>query len=289
MGGSDFPPRFEGDEYLHIPNNFPPIHQGGGGRSGQAGSLGTEWAQLCRGRTVGKSAGVRLVSGGGLGTAGLNVLEISGPDELALPLSVLLSPPQVANTVAAVPVANIQSGQNNIQSLGRSFASPFAQITWGIGGISNTAEVDIQNGALLTIMASFVRVSVFVQDPPLATVTSCDYNLSAFIGPGRDKGLGCQRSMLATSIPAVGAETTIAPVPTFARRVRVTAVTAAPGGVYVANIRFYRDLNSLLPVGEYLFSANAPGMIEVPSGGYYFTLIPGVVVTDMSAIFDLAI
>jgi len=286
---ADFPPRHPGDIFTHIPHDFPPQESGRGSGGNQGAGPLTDWQRLSRGQALGKSVGIRLISGGGLGTNGTNALQVQGDDGNALPLCILLSPPKITANVTTVNPAQIPSGQGN-QVTGFSWASPFARIEWGIGGVSNSCDVDIHQGAMVSLMASFVRVSIFVEDPPLATVTDALYTLSAFIGPGRDKWLGGQRSVAARSIPAVNVETAILEVPNFARRVKLVGALTAAASAFVGNIRFYRDRNSLLPVAEYIFAGNTPDSFPVPNGAYYFTIIPGVAAVDqMTAVFDLAI
>ena len=251
----------------------------------------TEWSQLSKGKTLGKRVGIGLASGGGLGSSGMDMFEVRGDDEHSLPLSILLSPPRITAVpppVTSAPIPNL-SGTQYVTDTNFAIADPFARITWGIGGVSNEIDVDIHNGAMLTINASFVRIQGFINDPR-ATVSDAGYELSAFIGPGQDKGIGGQRTIFTPNDPAVNVASQVREVPKFARRVRTFGAENPPAAGMVVSIVFYRDRAKTLCIAEYLCACNTVESFPVPAGAYFFEFIPRTAnYLSMGAIFDLAI
>lgn len=277
---------------MFLPQPFPPFPAVS--QSGKETPPGNAWERLARGKTLGKSIGINLLSGGGLGSAGnINMLELRGPsDEDAIALSILVSPPKFVHNgaTASGPNPNI-SGTNYVKNdTNLRVADPFIRLVWGIGGVSNEADIDVAQGAMLSINASFVRITGFVGDPAFATVTDGGYELSAFIGPSIGRGPGGQRTIQSPNLPAVNVESQASAVPNFARGVRVVGIENPPVGGFSASINFYRDFAGVVPIAEYLFTTNTPGFLPVPLGAYYFKLVPMVAAyTTMAAVFDLAI
>lgn len=278
--------------YYEIENDFPP-RSSGDRRSEAPRSESTEWGALARGKTLGKKANVIFQSAGGLNEfSPVNVLELRGDDDCALPLSLLLSPPRVINDVAITPGMNVQnlSGSTTIAGgTNVTAANPIAKVEWGIGGVAQEAICDIHQGLALNLSASFLRLSVAVEEVDI-TATSEVYELSAFIGPGMPKTIGGATRTIVIGNVANGVESGVFVVPNFARRVYVCASAGAGGGVPVLTIRFYRSGAPGDFTAEYIFASNSPSPIPIPNGSYFFTVTPGFAgVKSISTIFDLAI
>jgi hypothetical protein len=176
-----------------------------------------------------------------------------------------------------------------------------AIIEWGIGGTRNQAFVDYQQGAVINLSASWVRVFAAVA-PDAENLdieegnqnTSAYYELAAFIGPGWAKPGVAQRTVfLGTIAPAT--ESAVFAIPPFAKRATVISMDpiAGPPEVTAAWLRFWQGPTGVAGggnVGNYFQSGNQPIAFDVPNAGAYFSVqsaMDGAV--PFAVIFELAI
>lgn len=271
-----------------------------------------QWRALTEGKTIGKRSVAmfttptfNLKSVPGV----IDMFTIQGDDQNALQLSVSVSPPRILsrNNAASVnlqALQNLTNTQDNVQLwkpaiLGAqdpsAWANPIAILEWGIGGVQNQQiEVDVMNGTVVNICASYVRLKCgfavdsqpgFFGDPNFLV----PYEFAAFIGPGRPKDLGAQRTVLVGGVDD-GVETSIVPVPRFAKKITPSGIFGVAGHVFVGEIRFYRDILGVNDNGSFTFSDNVPGPFAIPNGAQYFSVVNGSgAQVSIQAIFDLAI
>lgn len=180
------------------------------------------------------------------------------------------------------------------------FSNAIALLQWGVGDITNRAEVDMANGLSLNLICSWIAVRAMVEQAG-QTTQSLLYNLGANIGPGNSKPNGGQRTVVVGGI-ANGGESPVFPVPRFARRAMLVASDGV-GSVYVGTLSFWRsqdkeDAGAFFPVADYLFSSNVANAqwSPIPNGAQYFTVrgqyapgVGGLVAPQYSVIFDLSI
>lgn len=275
-----------------LPANQPSIPLDGSKANPGAGH-NTPWAMLRAGKSCGKSVDVLFTTpllAQVQAIAFNDVLRIDGNDDDAIALSVFLCPPTLLKNENALPTANgqtvqISGAQTNVQITppsfiapgpGPSFPNPVALISWGVGGVSCDAEVDIINGANIDITASFLRVQVGFDTFPSGQYGDPSfvhpYQFTAFVGPGRQRTTPPTRTLLTSAVLNDGDESIPRPVPRFARRVNVAGNTLA-AVLAAGRIMFYRDQNKLTLVGNMLWSANNQVPIVVPQGGFYWTIV----------------
>lgn len=276
--------------YLELPDNFPPERSNLNNDPPSTKQL-SEWGLLAKGKTLGKSANVSFSSAGGLARfSPINVLELRGEDENALPLSLLMAPPRIA--ALGIPTGDIQQlstsyPMDNLPGI-VSAANPVALLEWGVGGLSLQAVVDIHNGLAVNLSTSFLRVSVGIEETD-TTNTSVVYQLASMVGPGMPKYLGATRTIIVGNVD-VGVESGVFNVPRFSRRVHLCGTQGPGGASFVATIYFYRSRAPANPIAEYLFALNSGTPIPIPNGAYYFTVVSGIpVINSIQAIFELGI
>lgn len=256
----------------------------------------SEWAMLARGKTLGKSININYTGSTNPATSPNNMFEVSGNDEDAFQLSIMLAPPKVyGRTFTSDQLANASGSQDNRQvdfTSGTSFGNPFATIEWGIGGVSALAEADILNGLHLTVSASWLRIGASIDTPGEMPSLSTAYQIAAFVGPGRPKDNNAQRTLIASNV-AINVQSAIQATPRFAKKVYLIGANNAHT-LFVGTIRFFRDSLGADIVGDVFFSGNALTSSPIPNGGYYFAIVPGVA-TDaphgnfVNAVFELSI
>ena len=287
-------------------HGFPP-------RAGEEFPPRNAWERLTRGQPLGKRA--VMIYDASLDveqTAGVPFFQLSGNDCDAQQLTLVLAPP----TVVAEPFTDVRANDVNIQNLSTSqdnyevsdadFPGALVPITWpplqakikwGIGGHHTEAWVDIMNGCVVNLCASFVEVlaAIVLTDDNAISGTSAAYSLAAFIGPGFTRPGNAQNTVYVGSLEE-SAESLVFPVPRFAKRAYVIgrdpAVTPA---VTVATLRFWQNV---LPagnagarnVGNFLCTSNQFQPVDVPNGGQYFSVLSGEGQTNSYAvIFDLSL
>ena len=255
----------------------------------------TAWDRLANGKPLGKkviipytfdAAGVNVKSA-------VSVLQLHGETDLdAQQLSVLISAPRVIEGLqpAAIPAGS--SEQNVSGSVGNEDSSAnwpdlYAEVEWGIGGVSNKALVDMINGCALNVCASFLRVRMGAASTGSEDDGGGVFECSAYVGPGWPKQPNAQRTVFCDSFTA--GETDIKATPHFAKSVTVVGTT---GGATLWDgwINFYRDRAKTFPVATYYFNSNQELKFPVPNGAMYFTLSEGSSgLFSSRAVFELAI
>jgi len=280
--------------YLDLPDDFPmPKEDGRDARGNPTATRDTDWGMLCRGKTLGKRVNIDFVFAGiAAQTNFINILEVKGEDEFALPLSLQISPPRIFRN-GPPPAANLQNAsgtEDNVELLGSSisFANPFVRVEWGIGGISNLVECDCLNGLFLNLSASWVRVSGAIVSPDLPA-DSTAYELSAFIGPGNPKPNNAQRTIVVPIVNgAIGAESDKLPIPRYAKTIYL-AGTNSVFDTFVGVVNLYRDSGPAFAEVGYIFNANQPTPFPIPLGCYYFTTVNGIINPQHNVVFELAV
>lgn len=265
------------------------------GMAGRGDEPKTAWDWLSRGKTLGKSAVLSVRNGVAFNEARgrVDVLELRGGDRYALPLSVTTAPPTVLpenatvvpgqeqNTSGFIPLAErLAAGGSNLE-----LPNILMRLQWGIGGVSYDVDLDVLHGSVVNIQASWVRAFMYYEDTGFPTTAW--YQVSAFVGPGKPSSRAQRTQSL--GILATGVASTIYATPRFAKDVLVTGSNNAD--VFVGTIRFYRDIQCLAPVGEYLFAANSSNNLPVPipNGGYFYRVTPAIDLAFTNAVFGLAV
>lgn len=268
-----------------------------GGQSSQ-----TAWASLAAGKTIGKVVPVRYV---GSTVVSSDIVQIQAEDKDAMEIALLFTAPKIAPDNGVANVADFGGPWQTIQQVNAMTAAqilavygangPFlgdvkATIEWGVGGVQNTAVVDMVNGAGVHLNASFVRVKGTISQGASDLI----YQIGAQFGPGSSKFLGAQYTEPLGSLDA-NVESAVFPLPAFARRVTLAGmnVTATPGPLFVGSIRFWRNHGLSGPtqnMGEFLFSAVSGTPVPIPNGAYFYSVVSQYAAPNRTfAIFDLAI
>jgi hypothetical protein len=156
-----------------------------------------------------------------------------------------------------------------------------AKVEWGLGGTRHEAYVDFNQGTVINISASWVRVSGAVAPDAAASApgTSGLYELAAFVGPGWTQRGAAQRTVFLGTIDT-GAESAVFAVPPFARRATVIsmdpeAVGTASPVLTSAYLRFWQGPTGVAVannVGNFFQAGNAIPGFDVPNGGAYFSV-----------------
>lgn len=263
----------------------------------------TAWDRLTQGRTIGTSVNLLCdtsLPGKGDFPQDIGVLQIEGTDSDAMDLCVTLLPPLLIPTASipdyGTPTFNLNGnfsfhGSNQSAGVNSVFTDLYAVVEWGIGGKNVRAEVDIGNGAVVGVQASWLRVKMAIDLVGGAAGDPAVYLASAFVGPGGPRGgTRSQRTIAAGATGTVNAGATSAPkpVPTVASYATLIWTTAqAP----VYSLIFYRDAAGTIEVGRYQYTATS-GQItaKIPNGGYYFSILNGgAAPAAFRCIFDLTI
>lgn len=287
--------------------------RGGEGRPGP-GAQG--WERLVLGQPLGKRSNL-LFEAADIGTIqrAIPFFQLRGDDRDAMPLTLTLIPPEV---VFAEPATAIEDAQGNMQNIGGSQDSfevsdadfpgtsipvtwppMLARVKWGTGGINTFADVDLCNGVVLNLHASFVEVWPYVDlvDANGISGTSAVYSLGAFLSPGYTKPGNAQRTVYCGAI-AADVESITFRVPRFAKRAYLVASdkTALTPQLTAGTLRFWQNV---LPAGDanaknlgnfYFAGATSFQSVEIPNGSMYFSVLSGMSITSLfSVIFDLMI
>lgn len=280
------------DHIIFLDNGLPQS-----GAPGRGDPPVSAWDALTRGRTIGKSAVLQVQNAVTFNARSQKLplfeLRSSGDDRYALPLSVTVAPPLVLPANATVSPGQEQNASGFVSLAERLAAGGaaldipniFLNLTFGIGGAQFEVEVDALHGACVNVQASWVRAYMFYEDTGL--ITNAYYQVSAFVGPGK-ASTHARRSQF-MGILANGIASTAFTVPKFARSLTLTGSNGVD--VFVATVRFYRNIGCTDLVGEYLFAANSSNnlAVPVPNGGYFYKVTPAIDTPWVTACFDLAI
>lgn len=174
------------------------------------------------------------------------------------------------------------------------------EIEWGIGGASFSAEVDWQNGAIIPIIASFVKVNCIYTPQVTAGLASPDVIVSAAFGYGQamNSGRGSSvRRTISSGTVNPGSRSNGGrpyPIPNFANGLTVQTDSDNPNLkiVWVTN-GVYPALNELSHVyytGNTNGSDQASASFQIPNGAnfVYFDNL-GMSVQSAQLIFSLGI
>lgn len=213
----------------------------------------TLFAMLGNGKTLGKRAPL-LISNVKDATAlsPTNLLEVNGPDDAAMPMVLTIAPPKFIRETSILGFPNIDvQGVNGFQAFSTlSAAFPNSDLTalieWGTGGVSQSAEVDIINGAVVNLHASFVRVRVKATQINGGAGTGGVYEVGAFLSPGEGKSYhpNTLTKNFAAGL-AIGANTGAVVIPSFARSMNMVCQIGS------VQCRYWRDFNRTVLVSAY--------------------------------------
>jgi hypothetical protein len=309
------------DEAIWFPDNFDEEADDARARNVSPArrlKVDTNWAELCRGKTIGKAVNFKFDIGqvgvGGnqaVNSSAFDILELRGQDDQATQFCVTLSPPEIFDGAAIT--ANPQTLQGSYDNIGivdiippglvggrvtnvrnnNEFANITAIVEWGAGGVQHRVEADFLNGLCLNLVGSYVRIRAFAEGNLISPgFDSAQFKVGATIGPGFAKPNTAQRTILMSSSAAINVESSVYSVPRYAKSVHLCGANAVHD-TYVGAIRFYRGPNvavNNLFVADYVFAGNTPGPIPIPNGAWYFTFVPGIAnnLSNM-AVFQLAI
>lgn len=279
-------------DLLLLSDDFPNNRRGASGESNPISLFG----RLSNGKTVGKRAPI-LISNVKDDTAlsPTNLLEVSGPDDAAMPMVLTLSPPKFLKeaSISGFPNINPQS-VNGFQWVDASSAAfpvvdTAALIEWGTGGVNHSAEVDFGTGAMINLHASYVRVRAKATQIGGGANTGAVYELGAFLSPGEGKSY--HPATLTRNFPAglaIAANTGAMVIPNFARSISMVCQTTS------LQIRFWRDFSRTVLVGTYtIFGINPGGQkANIPNGAAVcdFNNATGVAtVGGLSVIYELCL
>ncbi len=270
-----------------------------GKHANEGAEIPSAWQHLAKGATIGKRVVYPFKAGDSVtglhASTPLNLLQIRAVDDYEEQLSIILCPPQIINGVTVLDPNDVQNLSGEATNIGVGvntnsvFLNPTAIVEWGAGGVSCIAEVDFINGANINLCASYVRVSAVLRR---LAISSGALVLSAFIGPGRPKTIGAQKTInLLLNKDGTSAFT---PVPAFAKEVFLTGYDIVDeSALFTGNILFY-DGTGVSGVGlsQFQFTPTTNSPIRIPNGAAYFRVINKSSVAHemfINAIFDLSI
>ena len=237
------------------------------------------------------------------GNGSTDAFVIQGNDLDACPLTITIGPPAVVPIpFAQVPDngQNLSDAQTNLEIQAADFPGTSAPIAWpplqlllewGVHGTSVAATVDVINGAVINLTASWLRGRVQAALSEGIAGTSAAYIMNAFVGPAVPGRAGrAQRTVYLGNVVSL-AESDVFPIPRFARSAYViTADDSATPAVTVATLRYWQSPDGTNNVGNVVQAGNQPLPFPVPSGAAYASVINGTGVTSRIAIvYDLAI
>lgn len=219
------------------------------------------------GQNIGRSVDLNAGAGGRLQG---NILNLVGPDETARVVCITLGVERTTNALGV---------EQEI----------FARIQWGSGGVQNTADVDLQNGMVLQLSASSVRIEALG-----ALASTGFFKVSAQVGYGIAGDKHAQRTVIVCT--PIGAPTTLGlgvtsavfAIPAFAKRVRIAKAPSTANCVFQALSR--NPTNGLL--AEYIIG-NGPGSgsedYPLPEAAVNFRIVNGMgaILTSLRAVFEL--
>lgn len=302
----------------------------------------TGWTALIQDKTIGKKIAIAAQNNDSGSVTGnsLNILQISAPNEFAQQLQVVLGSPRLVpyfQFPGGTPpmdgaIQDATGDRDNYDLLmhpdpgGLSLYQAIAVIEWGIGGVQYKAEVDFLNGLCINLVASWVRVSAFLDalNTEGLEVDGGAYIFSAFIGPGYPKANNAQRTFYVGGLhntaddyagggysgyptrgynfPVQGSDPTtnpqngqaqLFPVPYFAK---LATAICSRGNQKVdpwdVNVVFFRDTQALNSLGQFRFTQDIREPCRIPNGAFFFSVHNnlGNPLTEFAqVVFDLAI
>lgn len=276
------------------------------------------WARLVRGQPLGKKEVLNYNSGTDAAQDSMTTILTAGgqdgSDLDACQMTVTLAQPRVIKAayfdqgVVAQNQQNTTGSYANVDVTSANFpgtSAPIkwvpmiAKVEWGLGGTRHEAYVDFNQGTVINLSASWVRVSGAVAPDAAANApgTSALYELAAFVGPGWTQRGAAQRTVFVGAI-ANAAESAVFAVPPFARRATVIsmdpeAVGTASPVITSAYLRFWQGPTGVTAganVGNYFQAGNTATGFDVPNGAAYFSVQNQAGATLKHAvIFELAI
>lgn len=297
------------DELMYPGHGGMPQVQGGSRPRTQG------WERLIWDQPLGKRSNLQFIAGDSNILRGPPFFQITGDDRDAMTLALTIVPPRVAFGVpanvidsAAGAVQNVGGAQDNFEvstegdfpgtSVPITWPPMSARIRWGVGGMNTYADVDLMNGVVLNIHASFVEVYPYVALTSANGIegTSAVYELGAFIAPGYTKPGNAQKTEWVGVIDT-GAEGLTFPIPRFAKRAYLIACdsTVTPQ-LSVGTLRFWQNTVAaggagVSNLGNFFFAgATQFQSVEIPNGAMYFSVLNGMSENARYAvIFDLSI
>lgn len=257
------------------------------------------WKNLSRGRGIGKKTIISFDNTVGQASP-VDMLSVSSPSDVdTMQLAICLSTPRFIPRPAGgyppnIDPQNLSGSIDNDDALQAGIATIWGNVSaileWGSGGVGQKAILDFCNGTCVKISASYVRLRGVIETVD-ESLSAMAYELSAFISPGSPKDIAAQRTINLGQWDK-DQESDPYSVPSFARRVFLAGISAAPASPPFAGvIRFWRDAACTTGfVAEYAFTNASFAYVPIPAGAYYFTMINTVDnFTHVSAVFDLAI
>lgn len=316
MSGGLYPP---GTVEILDPNSPDPLYgvprypgHGYRPRPGEDRPALSKWARLSRGQALGKKTNLVFRAGGPMDQRGSSIpmLQIEGDDADAEQILVTLDTPRVVavpfSQALAQNATNTTGEQDNAQIQSRvAFPGeivpiawpPFeAVIEWGVGGTSSRAYVDFTTGQVVSLTASWLRVSVAITSGLAAGIsgTTANYVLSAFCGPGYGR-TNAHKTIYVGSVPGTsegpGVESAVFAVPPFAKYAYVVGgdSTASPTPT-AATLRFWQSPNRTANVGNFVINADRALSFPIPAGAAYASVINDTNATKtFSILYTLAI
>lgn len=246
----------------------------------------SDWAALCEGRTIGKRAVIVVPSGTADVFVPVNVFSLQAKDTQAIPISILLNSPQiVAPPAGGFPAAvqQITGETDNVENQDNLiWTQAIAEIEWGIGGVASKAIMDFENGSLINIQASYVRMRAILS--AISGASAAAMVLSAFVGPAANPTSNPRFTDRSGSVNA-GALGSVRSIPRFAK-----TLTPIANGALNVEVRFFRDRAATDEVGRVVGYTGGFPIVIPGAGAYYFRYFNntgGVLI--MRSIFTLAL
>lgn len=266
----------------------------------------TAFAKLTDGKTIGKRVVIPGLGGIAAGRADrkapINILEARGSDEDAMSLGVTVLAPKMINTTGLTLPGDLQgmTGERNNSEISDlpTFNWPLIQavVDWGIGGVDQTVTFDINNGAMINLMASYVRLKATAVNEP--NPFNYALVLAGFVGPSNSAPSRARYTEFCGSVNAA-AVSTVRNVPAFGRGVNVISRPSAGGGAPTGpnyTITFFQNQSLTAEVARYSWTNTAPGgplaneFVPLPGSAYHYTITnDSGVDARFYAVWDLAI
>jgi len=254
----------------------------------------TAFGALSQGKTVGKRA--PLLVGNvkdQITLSPTNLLTVEGPDDVSMGMCLTLSPPQFVpeSLLPGFPNIDVQAIKGFLDVDLTSGVFPQSDLTalleWGSGGVQNSAEIDMMNGAIVNLHGSYLRVRGKTVQGTGGLNTGGVYQLAACVSPGAGQDSTCTLTKNFAGGLAIAAATPNILVPRFARYVTMVCQ------VNSLQLRFWRDANRTILVGSYSMPgvAGTPTLATIPNGAYYMDAnnASGAVAGALSLIFHLCL
>ena len=283
-------------------NGYPPS-------PGQDRPGGSPFGRLAMEQPLGKS--VQLIYNAGdddAQAAFTEILRVEGDDLDATQMCITFAAPRVLpiafvdipQDVETSPTTSVSNSEVSADEFPGS-ADPIswpplqAVIEWGVQGGQARAIIDITNGCVINIVASFVKVQPIIAQGATVDIesTSACYQINGFIGPGWSKATNAKNTVFLGTVVNTD-ESAVFAVPKFAGRARLVALDASvkPSTVVAGYLRFWQSPDGQAGgniVGSY-YQTPLSGPEDVPAGGLYFS-VNNQTGADMkfAVIFELAL